>query len=397
MRVDVLRSMTLKSNGFGIEPEITAKIFKRGYRVYEVPITYAGRGYEQGKKITWRAGFVALWVLLKYRSRMTREDRAAPDQPDRRRSRRQRPPDRWTRCAKRRATRRRRSRSRPSWRSSATCRAICCSAQASCRRSWDAARTRWRASCGGAAAGARRPAGAEPVRRRTAALQQRGARCATARSSSASARRCCRPTTCSTRTATSSRSTDRRCSSSAAAGSASASARTSGTIAISGSGAATTTIRSRSWCARAPTRSSTCRRRRSPPASTRGAKRCWAAWRASTACRSLYVNQFGGNDDLVFDGRSCAFDADGAPIARGRSFDARRRHLRSRRRDADRAAGDVDVESEIWRALVLGTRDYARKCGFRERRARPVGRHRLGADRRDRRRGARRAITCSAC
>ena len=67
MRIDVLRSMTLKSNGFGIEPEITAKIFKRGYRVYEVPITYAGRNYDQGKKITWVAGFVALWVLLKYR------------------------------------------------------------------------------------------------------------------------------------------------------------------------------------------------------------------------------------------------------------------------------------------------------------------------------------------
>jgi glycosyltransferase involved in cell wall biosynthesis len=67
MRVDVLRSMTLRSSGFGIEPEITAKVFKRGYRVYEVPITYAGRGYEQGKKITWRAGFDALWVLVKYR------------------------------------------------------------------------------------------------------------------------------------------------------------------------------------------------------------------------------------------------------------------------------------------------------------------------------------------
>ncbi len=67
MRAEVVRSMTLKSNGFGIEPELTAKIFKRGYRVYEVPITYAGRGYEQGKKITWRAGFSALWVLLKYR------------------------------------------------------------------------------------------------------------------------------------------------------------------------------------------------------------------------------------------------------------------------------------------------------------------------------------------
>jgi glycosyltransferase involved in cell wall biosynthesis len=67
MRVEVLRSFDLKSNGFGIEPEITAKIFKRGYRVYEVPITYDGRGYDEGKKITWRDGVVALWVLLKYR------------------------------------------------------------------------------------------------------------------------------------------------------------------------------------------------------------------------------------------------------------------------------------------------------------------------------------------
>lgn len=68
MRVDVLRSITpLQSNGFGIEPELTAKIFKRGYRVYEVPITYDGRNYDEGKKITWRDGVVALWVLLKYR------------------------------------------------------------------------------------------------------------------------------------------------------------------------------------------------------------------------------------------------------------------------------------------------------------------------------------------
>ena len=67
MRAEVLRSMTLSSNGFGIEPELTAKIFKRGYRVYEVPITYDGRGYEEGKKISWRDGVVALWVLLRYR------------------------------------------------------------------------------------------------------------------------------------------------------------------------------------------------------------------------------------------------------------------------------------------------------------------------------------------
>jgi glycosyltransferase involved in cell wall biosynthesis len=69
MRAEVLKGMSLESNGFGIEPEMTAKIFKRGYRVYEVPITYDGRGYEQGKKITWRDGVVALWVLLKFRFR----------------------------------------------------------------------------------------------------------------------------------------------------------------------------------------------------------------------------------------------------------------------------------------------------------------------------------------
>jgi glycosyltransferase involved in cell wall biosynthesis len=67
MRTEVLRSMTLHSDGFGIEPELTAKIFKRGYRVYELPITYDGRGYDEGKKITWRDGLVALWVLIKYR------------------------------------------------------------------------------------------------------------------------------------------------------------------------------------------------------------------------------------------------------------------------------------------------------------------------------------------
>ncbi len=49
MRTEVLRSMTLDSNGFGIEPELTAKIFKRHYRVYEVPITYDGRNYDEGK------------------------------------------------------------------------------------------------------------------------------------------------------------------------------------------------------------------------------------------------------------------------------------------------------------------------------------------------------------
>jgi glycosyltransferase involved in cell wall biosynthesis len=67
MRREVLQTMDLESNGFGIEPEMTAKIFKRGYRVYEVPITYDGRGYDEGKKIGWKDGVVALWILLKHR------------------------------------------------------------------------------------------------------------------------------------------------------------------------------------------------------------------------------------------------------------------------------------------------------------------------------------------
>jgi glycosyltransferase involved in cell wall biosynthesis len=67
MRREVLDGLDLQSNGFGIEPEITAKIFRRGYRVYEVPISYDGRSYDEGKKITWKDGIVALWVLLRYR------------------------------------------------------------------------------------------------------------------------------------------------------------------------------------------------------------------------------------------------------------------------------------------------------------------------------------------
>jgi NAD+ synthase/NAD+ synthase (glutamine-hydrolysing) len=79
----------------------------------------------------------------------------------------------------------------------------------------------------------------------------------------------------------------------------------------------------------------------------------------------LYVNQYGGNDDLIFDGCSCAFDAAGVPVARARAF------------DSDVLVCDLDApvplapsadpgdESEVWHALVLGTRDYVRKCGFR--------------------------------
>jgi len=67
IRADLLKSLPLRSERFGIEPEITAKLFKRGARVYEVPITYEGRDYAEGKKITWRDGFPALWTLVKYR------------------------------------------------------------------------------------------------------------------------------------------------------------------------------------------------------------------------------------------------------------------------------------------------------------------------------------------
>jgi glycosyltransferase involved in cell wall biosynthesis len=67
VRAELLKSLPLSSNRFGIEPEITAKLFKRGARVYEVPITYEGRDYAEGKKITWRDGFPALWTLVKFR------------------------------------------------------------------------------------------------------------------------------------------------------------------------------------------------------------------------------------------------------------------------------------------------------------------------------------------
>ena len=78
----------------------------------------------------------------------------------------------------------------------------------------------------------------------------------------------------------------------------------------------------------------------------------------------VYVNQYGGNDDLVFDGRSIAFDAAGEPTARGRSFERDIVFCDLASATAIGPATDLDAESEIWRALVLGTRDYARKCGF---------------------------------
>jgi glycosyltransferase involved in cell wall biosynthesis len=64
---EVLRGITIKSDRFDFEPEITAKVLRQGIRIYEVPISYAGREFDEGKKITWRDGFAAMWALFKYR------------------------------------------------------------------------------------------------------------------------------------------------------------------------------------------------------------------------------------------------------------------------------------------------------------------------------------------
>jgi glycosyltransferase involved in cell wall biosynthesis len=66
-RTEVLKKIEIKSNRFGFEPEITAKVAKQKCRIYEMPISYSGRDYSQGKKITWRDGVSALWCIIKYR------------------------------------------------------------------------------------------------------------------------------------------------------------------------------------------------------------------------------------------------------------------------------------------------------------------------------------------
>jgi len=66
-RREVLQGISLKSDRFGFEPEITAKVAKGNWRIYEVPISYAGRTYEEGKKITWKDGIQALWCIIRYR------------------------------------------------------------------------------------------------------------------------------------------------------------------------------------------------------------------------------------------------------------------------------------------------------------------------------------------
>jgi glycosyltransferase involved in cell wall biosynthesis len=68
-RSEVLRSLDLRQDDFGIEPEITAKVCLRKLRVYELPISYYGRTYAEGKNITWVDGFKAVWVLISTRIR----------------------------------------------------------------------------------------------------------------------------------------------------------------------------------------------------------------------------------------------------------------------------------------------------------------------------------------
>jgi len=65
-RTELLKTIPIRSNDFGMEPEITAKVAKRGFRVYEVPIRYDGRTYTEGKKITWKDGFKAIFIIMKY-------------------------------------------------------------------------------------------------------------------------------------------------------------------------------------------------------------------------------------------------------------------------------------------------------------------------------------------
>jgi glycosyltransferase involved in cell wall biosynthesis len=67
MRGELARSLNIKSDRWGIDPEITAKVLKRRNRIFEVPISYYGREFYEGKKITWRDGFTVLWTLIKYR------------------------------------------------------------------------------------------------------------------------------------------------------------------------------------------------------------------------------------------------------------------------------------------------------------------------------------------
>ncbi|MGH2811597.1 MAG: glycosyltransferase family 2 protein, partial [Actinomycetota bacterium] len=78
---DVLRSLRLKGRSFDIEAEVTAKLLRDGYRPYEIPISYNARGREEGKKISWKDGVMALWTILRIRLTSSRKTTAALDRP----------------------------------------------------------------------------------------------------------------------------------------------------------------------------------------------------------------------------------------------------------------------------------------------------------------------------
>jgi glycosyltransferase involved in cell wall biosynthesis len=65
-RREVLDGLTLREDRFGFEPEFTARVAQKGWRIYEVPISYSGRSYQEGKKIGWRDGVRALWCIVRY-------------------------------------------------------------------------------------------------------------------------------------------------------------------------------------------------------------------------------------------------------------------------------------------------------------------------------------------
>lgn len=98
VRADLLKSLPLRSERFGIEPELTARLAQAGARIYEVPISYSGRTYAEGKKITWRDGAAALWHILRSNLLPPRAPRYAPapaprqGEPGPRRPRPLRPP-----------------------------------------------------------------------------------------------------------------------------------------------------------------------------------------------------------------------------------------------------------------------------------------------------------------
>jgi hypothetical protein len=66
-KAEIFKNMTIKSNRFGFEPEITTKLAKKKCKIYEVPISYSGRDYAEGKKIGWRDGLAALYHIVRFK------------------------------------------------------------------------------------------------------------------------------------------------------------------------------------------------------------------------------------------------------------------------------------------------------------------------------------------